>query len=704
MLDAYLEKNKMKIYALLIGIDKYPRKPLSQCVSDSIQIESYLNKLQDEPYSREIIVKALRDDAAKKGEIVRDIVNFLGQATDEDVAMLYYSGHGAHEDAKGRFSDEHDNLLECIVCHYDKEQSSGYLLADKEIRYLLSRLPHNPHLLTVFDCCHAGDMVRAGGEEEEGEIKRLSGFFKARDYKEFVFSENISEENLKTKPLGEILPFKNHVHIAACSADESSWENKRGGVFTRYLLELLTASANKLNYQEIARWAKISLKGITQKIQTPTISEQGEGKLKVHSYSPWLLLHGKDELRDSPSLIYNHREGWKLTVGQIMGIKKEALISLPLDNKTHKLKVVEADLATSLVEDPKIKGIILDKKSKYPVRLETTSIYDTLSLFVHDLDNKPEKKTQIEAILKKQDQVALTNSGEAHFFVNLFNDLVYFSLNGNPYRPLAKQINLLDGNIDLEAVLQNQLQYLVKWNHFNTLENPGVDFDKAPIKVELKIHGEDQWQDVSNKTCTLAPKKQRRDKKDEDGNIVEQFWMQAFQVKVTNITDNDLYIGVLSLGSDLGISSNPWQKQVIKLNPGAFKLFYDHRKQHYASASIDMYKEVYNWKDEWFHYKFIVNNFSDFTTALGDYLQANLEHPFVLSKITKEIESAKSEDAFDFWEEVEDAWGTLKTTIRLANPEYNIVSADLKELQEFYLNSKELGPFIHKLYPNDLEN
>ena len=91
----------MKIYALLIGINDYKAAPLKKCIHDTLVMEKYLEGLNIDGV--EVETKLLHDSAASKENIVKEIPAFLGQASDDDVALLYYSGHGVREDSAGRF-------------------------------------------------------------------------------------------------------------------------------------------------------------------------------------------------------------------------------------------------------------------------------------------------------------------------------------------------------------------------------------------------------------------------------------------------------------------------------------------------------------------------------------------------------------------------------------------------------------------------
>ena len=179
----------MNLYALLIGINDYPTKPLRQCVNDVEKIEAYLLGL--ESHYDAVDVVSLKNANATKDNVIEQIRTHLGKATDDDVALLYYSGHGAQEETAGLFPEEQDGLIECMVCYSADILSTDQMLADQEIRYLFHQLPANPHLVTAIDACHSGDIVRAFHPEQldsDDAIKRITGMFPARDYSDFVFA------------------------------------------------------------------------------------------------------------------------------------------------------------------------------------------------------------------------------------------------------------------------------------------------------------------------------------------------------------------------------------------------------------------------------------------------------------------------------------------------------------------------------------
>ena len=678
----------MKLYALLIGINDYPENPLEQCVGDVEKMEEYLEKISSK--FEELNIKALKNDEATKKEIVSQIKAHLGKAKNDDVALLYYSGHGAQEQTGGLFSDEQDGLLECMVCYGEGALGNAQMLANKELRYLFHKLPADPHLVTIFDACHSGDIVRSfhpGNGKDEGMIKRIAGTFDPRAYKDFVFAGDKSVETETDGDVKIFIPFKNHLHIAACLSSESSWEDYRGGVFTRYLLKLLEETHGNLSYLDITRWAKISMKHVTSKKQTPTISVQGVGVMNAQS--SWLNLH-PDGVTFPAGAMISSKDGWIYSRGSLLGVKEgtDVIVSLE-DDEEVTLLVKSVDIENANLDLPLELVNRLDPERSYPARTEI-STYSGMKVSINMMDDEEEVAKSIEQIFIDHPNVEITPEDQADFGLNIFNGMVYFSLPEQEFQPLAQQIILDSEKEDLKRSLEMQLRALIKWQHFYSLENPGKDFDTCPIQITLKEEG-GEWIDVTNGTHRLAPQKQRL----QSG---KQFQKVTMQVK--NVSNESLYVGVLTLNSDISITSKPFDGKVIEVKRGETKTFYDHQAAAKVYASLDDYKEVYNWKEEWFYYKFIFNNFEDFSASLNDkdYLQPALDPPLIIEPETKGVRSAKEKGEGGEMEEVVKKWGTCRTRLELANSTYNVVSSELKDLWETYTSSNELSPFIKELY------
>ncbi len=678
----------MNLYALLIGINEYELSPLQQCVNDVSKFEEYLNTLGN-VYSS-ISINTLTDKKATKENIVNSISTFLGKANDDDVAFLYYSGHGTLEESAGRFSDTHTGSIECLVCYTRNSNTDNFLLADKELRYLFSKFENDPHLVTVFDCCHSGDIVRSFSNQNitDSRQRKLSTIFPPRNYKDFIFFKEINEESIKSIRLASLIPYKNSVNISACLSSESSWEDHKGGVFTRYLLQLIKAKDSKLHYLDIAKWAKISLKNITNKKQTPTISVQGEGK--IDHYCSWLGLYPKQNQIDQGQIFYNNKNGWYYNKGQLFGIHEGIDIIIQIDpNKALTTKITEVSLEDSLIQDPMEVGFSLDFTKSYPVISET--VYTTLHIHIYNLDKDIQAEKLITSIVDGIENITLSTAEKASFFVTLFNQTVYLNRPHEIYSPLAIQIDLLDTPEDtVKKILSSQLESLVKWNYYSTMINPDGGFSVIPIKVEIRIDNTQPWIDVTNAGFDLDPLENKYTRNGE--------YYQKYQVKISNVSKEEIFVTALLLSSDIAISSDPLDNITKKLKPGESVLFYEHRSSPYAGWSLDTYKEIYNWKYDWLYYKFIVNNREDITTAIPGMNQNPLSPPITHSG------NLMGHGAISDFLPTKTKWDVYTTTLRLHNPAYNIIGKKLLENWDWYTNNEIVAPFINALYTTKKQN
>ncbi|MFQ5446015.1 MAG: caspase family protein, partial [Saprospiraceae bacterium] len=252
------QPEKRKVYALFIGINNYRTDlvingvyfpQLSGCVNDASSLHAFL--LKDK--SLDLHALSLHNSEATKTAIVAAFRQHLSIAKATDAVLIYYSGHGTTEAADPAiWHEEADGRLEAIVCHYDHTHSPGFLLTDKELRFLLHELYEKTgaHIVTIFDCCHSGDNTRALAEPDIVE-KRVDTVFPQRQWEEFLFSGQTGKNELLTKSLSEVLPQGAHVQLAASESDEPAVEYRGRGAFTRYLLDALRFSQGRISYRDL---------------------------------------------------------------------------------------------------------------------------------------------------------------------------------------------------------------------------------------------------------------------------------------------------------------------------------------------------------------------------------------------------------------------------------------------------------------------
>lgn len=195
--------------------------------------------------------KLLVDDQATRGEIEKTIQE-LTQCNENDVVVIYFSGHG---------SETH----ELVAFDTDKNDLTNTTIPLETLTEWLSQIPAK-RVLCILDCCFSG---HAGAK---------------------VFQTGLQAKGLKTtEEFIKQLSGDNRLIFTACLGTEEAWENQRlgHGFLTYYLIEALLSS------EEVRQSGKISVyklfdyvtKKVTDaasaigKTQTPTLTGRVEGDL-----------------------------------------------------------------------------------------------------------------------------------------------------------------------------------------------------------------------------------------------------------------------------------------------------------------------------------------------------------------------------------------------------------------------------------------
>lgn len=131
--------------ALLIGIDDYSGKnKLNGCIADVDSIKAVLAKNEDGSDNFDIV--ELRDVRSSRDAMVQIDSLF---ATDSDIALLYFSGHG------------YDNTTGSELVFPDDVTHNGYYkgLQMRSIMDIVNKSKAKNKII-ILDCCHAGDFGR----------------------------------------------------------------------------------------------------------------------------------------------------------------------------------------------------------------------------------------------------------------------------------------------------------------------------------------------------------------------------------------------------------------------------------------------------------------------------------------------------------------------------------------------------------------
>ncbi|MET9871702.1 caspase family protein, partial [Streptomyces sp. NPDC006386] len=155
------------VYALLVGIDDYPGRPLSGCVNDVRAAESWLRSRSGPP----VRIRTLYDDRATRAAVLAGLEEHLGRSGPGDTALLWFAGHGSQSPTAD--PGEATGWSQALVCHDSLVPGGQPVLRDTELGALLDRFAaRGTHVVAVLDCCHAGGATREDGGVPSGAAVR----------------------------------------------------------------------------------------------------------------------------------------------------------------------------------------------------------------------------------------------------------------------------------------------------------------------------------------------------------------------------------------------------------------------------------------------------------------------------------------------------------------------------------------------------
>lgn len=201
--------------ALIIGVADYPkaRKLPNAVINDAEDFAGLLLSPDYCAYSPENVRVRTEEDAT--ADDIRDGLSWLsGRATEEDTAVIFFSGHGF------RVSDVDGTTNYLIPYDGDVRKVPETAISGDELTRLLGGI-NAARLVVIFDCCYAGGTGETKDIEEDLQTSFKSG---------------LAENYYNRLAEGE-----GRVIIASSKSDEKSRvvEGMRNSLFTHHLLEAL---------------------------------------------------------------------------------------------------------------------------------------------------------------------------------------------------------------------------------------------------------------------------------------------------------------------------------------------------------------------------------------------------------------------------------------------------------------------------------
>jgi metacaspase-1 len=234
-------------YAVICGITHYQTAENTNfCATDAKEFRSAL--LLASNWKSENIT-LLVDSAATKDAIHTAIGDMANKADNDDVCLIFFSGHGA-QGVDSYPYDESDGYDE-YICPYESDNSPYNNIRDDEFGDWISVLPTNKYII-LLNACYSGGQIKGkelnNGMAKIGPVKGLNGTQKG---------DGFAADLMRQAGTKDIDDNGRGIVITSSDDDELSWEvfSMRNGLFTYYLIEGLlsnpdTDRSNGISAQE----------------------------------------------------------------------------------------------------------------------------------------------------------------------------------------------------------------------------------------------------------------------------------------------------------------------------------------------------------------------------------------------------------------------------------------------------------------------
>ncbi|HSK76492.1 MAG TPA: caspase family protein [Thermoanaerobaculia bacterium] len=238
---------KPSLYLLSVGVSHYrnPDFNLDLPAKDASDVAA-LWKAQEGRLYGAVETRLLTDQQATRDAILAGLEWLETRATQRDVAILFFAGHGLNDPRTGEYVFLPHNA--------DLAARRTTLLPDREVRSALSSLPGK--VLVFLDTCHAGNLLGDARTRGPADLGRLLDELAEAESGVVVFAAAGKEQKAQETP---------------------GWTN---GAFTRALLEALSGKADldgdrSLRVAEIESYLGTRVRDLTGGLQVPVTRKPG---------------------------------------------------------------------------------------------------------------------------------------------------------------------------------------------------------------------------------------------------------------------------------------------------------------------------------------------------------------------------------------------------------------------------------------------
>jgi len=254
-------------WAVVVGVSEYtnPGIPsLKYADKDAEALANFLRRPEGGGYDSDHMRVLLNKDATL-ANVRNALINFLNQAIDMDLVLIYFAGHGAPEPARPQ------NIY-LLTSDSDPTALGTSAFPMWDIQTVLARYISAKRIIVFSDACHSGN---------------ISVNFATRGV-------GVSEQNLVNQYLTDLSKSKEGVVVFTASASgevSQEFPEMAHGVFTYYLLEGMEGKADYDNdytvtINELMRYVEEQVKRKTHGSQNPTRSQTAYDKEMTISILP----------------------------------------------------------------------------------------------------------------------------------------------------------------------------------------------------------------------------------------------------------------------------------------------------------------------------------------------------------------------------------------------------------------------------------
>ena len=674
-------QTKTKVFALLVGINEYPKNPIFSGTLDAKRMRDYLLSRTD----IELYDVLLSDQQATKGNIVNAFGNHLSKADENDTVLFYFSGLGGLELA-GYLASEPDEYLEVLRCY--SETGVPSLLADIELHYLIGEIVYGiknnnsnpPHIVTIFETHFR---IEPGGKR-----------FATREWNDFVFADAISLEKVEKNSMRDILPQVPYVQMTASRRHQPALEVGNSGLFTKHLLQVLNSSKGRIDYLTlhslISNYIRFKYKQKPQLIAkgaSSNLLKKGFLNLPIQNENDSNML-GKGEL--SGIVSYNSNKGWLLNLGEIHGVASGDMLQIESGGKIIEASIDKAHTNVSEVNIDFEIRIGLDKDCFYEADVFISDFYPVRVY----INNAIIEDVALDALKNRISQtnifVSFVSEENLSDYSLHFNHRMFFITKlGDNLRPVFAPILLEDSGWEEQLFIY--LRQLVRWEFglkmYNwrdgLLNTPpiGIEIKEAGRAVDTKTEGNVEVYSIDNANLELTNNKYRA----------------YLNIKLTNNYTKRLYFSMRRLWQNRYSSATAeteetpglLEQEIMELLPGESYVVFSHHNKHIEfTVEEGTIRYNKNYDSSWF--QLLVSTepniyFSELTVPRSKAKQGNVGW------------TLEGGDRFPPKRVI--SWTTQLFEIRLKNPIYNqIKESTLNE----YLADPLMAPFAKELYKSKL--